>query len=368
TNPVSGSSLAAVEAGLQAATFSQLTKELSLTQSQQFAMLDALAVDLSDGTLDGMNGPVAIPLGLGFLPVSISDYVDTAVTNFRTNSTSASYNFSYTSQMMMGMDKEGKNNFQVNITDVNSDPVTGQNVTVMPMMYMALKTHSAAVDGNCLENAPGVNDCTVYYSMGSRMMDGSSMGEWDLKIMVGGMTGESAHFYPEVMMAMLNAELGVGADNPHIKLKNSGDTITDMDDVESARTFLLFKSSLIGTTDNHSLQLYIATMESMMSFPAVYPGVALNAGTMNQLNIDTMTVDVSTDPAFTNPISLSGSSNDGYWTSAAIQGLTNTVQTRLYVRMSINGLNYNSSIDGVLIEGVNEYATFTITPVAPAPM
>lgn len=355
TNPASGSSLAALEAGLHAATFSQLTKDLLLTPDQQFLLLEEIAADLSDGIQDGLNGGVDTLL----VPALIGDKFITASNNFRTRTVqTATYRIGYVPGMMTAM--EGKTQFSVSITDSASGllPAVSQTVSVMPMMYMDGYSHSAAVDGACVETIPdtsGIYDCTVYYSMGSRMMDGSSMGEWDIKVMVGGMTGESAHFYPEVMMAMSDTKLA--------KLKNSEDTITDMDGVATARNFLLYRSALsFNLVDNtYALELFTATMESMMSFPAVTSTTTLNADTMNQLDIVSMDITVSADPTFTTFVTATESAN-GYWTATGITGLNQGVQDEIYVRMNINGLDYNNSIDGVFVDEATtpSHATFAI--------
>ncbi|MCW8831632.1 MAG: hypothetical protein OQK32_08960 [Gammaproteobacteria bacterium] len=370
-------------AGLRAATFSQLTLDLGLTAAQQFDLLLALADDLSDGTLNGQNTAGSVSVASSALPADIQNKFTIAMLNFRdtdnggrdasglSNSMigippfakiaiSDSYTVEYIEGMMGAM--EGKSQFQIRVTDGAGAPVSS-TVSLMPMMYMDDKNHSSPVDGNCVETSTaGTYDCIMYYVMASVMMDGMSMGYWDIKVMIGGMMGESVHFFPQVMMAMNGTAL--------VKQKNEYDTIMNMEGGADARTFLLFKSNLSGMTGNHTFELFTATMETMMSFPAVTSTTTLGIGTGNELVISSMSIEVSTDPTFVSDSVMATEDGNGYWTAAGITGLINDVEGELYVRMVINGLTYNSSIDGVYIDEATtpSYATFTVTPSMPMSM
>ena len=378
-------------AGLRAAAFSQLTEDMMLDPADQFALLEALADDLADSTLNGLKGggsgsggspePVEIGTTGTYLPVDIQNRFTTALLNFHddpANDTdtagddatglttdkigtlpfgktalTTSYKVEYVYESQMDNPMQGKTEFQISLTDLSNDlPAEGVAVMLMPMMNMATKQHSTPVDGNCLpgSGAEGVYDCTVYYVMATAMG-----GYWDLKVMS---NGEEAHFYPEVMMVM---------PPPMAVLKNSNLTSTMMS-VTSVRPFQAFKSSLTGTTGDHDFELYTATMESMMSFPAVYDGVTLNVDDVtNELLISSMEVLVSTDPTFVLDTVTATDEGNGYWTAAGITSLTNSVEATLYVQMTINGHVLNSSIDGVAGDGINNYATFTVTPTMAIP-
>lgn len=357
TNPASGTNLGAIEAGLRAAAFSQMTTDYELNQSQQFNLLAALVQDLSDGIADGADGSgqVIIPGTSAGMLSDVPDQFTAAMDSFRTRIvTTSSYKISYDS---LTMDEHGKDQFQVHIADLSGADVEGlTNVTVMPMMYMETKTHSTPVDG-CTEYGKGFYDCTIYYVMASNMMNGTSMGVWDLKVMVGGMMGEAAHFYPKVMMAM--------GDTPVVMQKNSNLTMA-MNEVTSARTFQIFKSSLTGVTGNHTFELFTSTMETMMSFPAVDTGVTLNADTMNALPITGMSVEVSITPTF--DVIHTAENGSGYWTATGITGLPDGSSTEtLYVRVTINDNVLNSSIDGVYVDDATtpDYGSFTVTTPDP---
>ena len=362
-------------AGLRAAAFSQLTRDVlgDGNQGYQFALLDALALDLADNTMDGdATGAININGTAINLPADIQNQFGTSMLNFHTGSNNATglsndligtlpfaptaltstYKVEYVAGAMKAM--TGKTMFQIRLTDLATDtPADGVAVTLMPMMYMATKNHSTPVDGACTENATaGTYDCTIYYVMASVMMDGMSMGYWDLKVMLGGMMGEVAHFHPPVMMPM--------GDTALVKLRTEEDAITMMGET-NPRTLLLFKSKLMGTTGDHTFQIFTATMETMMSFPAVTSSSTFHAGTPNELAITSMSIEISTDASTWVTATEDG---NGYWTATGLTGLTESVEGEVYVRLTINDNVYNSSIDGVAATGINEYATFTVTPGA----
>ena len=253
----------------------------------------------------------------------------------------------------------GKTQFQISVTDrTTKDAITGEMVTLMPMMYMADNTHSTPVDGACTESSTaGTYNCTVFYVMADVDATGASIGDWELTVMIGGMSGESVIFAPSVGMAMGGTAM--------VKLKNSNLTMMSMEG-PVARTFQIFKSSLTGVTDNHTFEMFTSTMETMMSFPAVDTSVTLNTGTINELPITSMSVAVSTTPTFDVTYDASEDSN-GYWTATGITGLTDGTETELYVRVIINTNTLNNSIDGVFVDEATtpSYATFTVTPSAP---
>jgi hypothetical protein len=252
---------------------------------------------------------------------------------------------------------EGKSQFKIRVSDHNDIAVTGEMVKLMPMMHMPDgRNHATPVDGDCIESGiAGTYDCTVYYLMASTMMDGSSMGYWHLKTMIGGMMGETADFYPPVKMAM--------ADTARIRLKSVGvdDMVMSMNGPVN-RNYNLFKSSLTGMTGNHQFQIFVTAMENMMSFPAVFQSAILNLGDMNyELTVSSMSVEFATDLSAPNPWTpADGSSNDGYWTASNITGLTNGSAGEIYVRMTINGTQY--STNGETAAGINAYGTFFVTP------
>jgi len=371
--PSAGASDESVLAGLRAAAFSQLALDLGLSQNDQFALFAALAADLSDDALNGVDASnVAVAVGSTTLKADIQNSFSQALVNFRAggrNKTGLKPNQiggvpfakvvltdSYKVEYIEGMMKAqiGKTMFKLRITNNNdSNPATGLMVGMMPMMNMENHSHSSA-KGDCVEDGTtGVYNCTMYYVMGSVMGNGDSMGYWKLKVNIGGMSGESANFYPLVKhMAMGGTAL--------VKLRGQeGDKIPGMGGMAMNRPYLLFRDgSLSGMNDNHTCNLYIATRETMMSYPAVFQGTTLNAGTAYELAVTAMTVEVSTDGG-TSWTSATGSGN-GKWEATGLTGLTNGTEATIYARLTING--EIKTTDGEAPAGANDYATFTITP------
>ncbi|MCP4332762.1 MAG: hypothetical protein GY785_08915 [Gammaproteobacteria bacterium] len=368
TNPQPGASENQLLAGLRAAIFSQLTKDLGLLPGQQFVLLDGLSQDLSDGVLDGRDATGAITISgtiLG-LPADIQNRFATAVLNFRAGNDAtgltndkigtlpfaktvltSSYQVDYLPGMMDAM--QGKTRFKLRLTDrITEMAVPAANVTFMPMMYMAMHNHSTPIDGACTESATaGTYDCTIYYLMPSQMMSGESMGYWDLKVMA---NGEMAHLYPTVMMAM--------GDTARADLKGVNDQVMNMMTMTmESRRYHIFKSSLSGMTGNHDFQVFIAARETMMGFPKLTDGSVLNSGEMYQLSINSIVVEMSTDLV---TWATAASVGNGYWSASGLTGLTNGSQGNIYVKLSVSG--EQKSTNGQVASGDNAYATFAVTP------
>ena len=259
------------------------------------------------------------------------------------------YRVEYTSDM--SMIKDGKSTFTIQITDrVTNAAVPALDVSVMPMMSMVSgMMHSTPIEA-IIDNGDGTYEVTVYYLMASSMMDGTVMGEWDLKVMIGGMMGEEAHFYPDVMMAM--------GDTVMAKLRGQMDMIAGMMGMpDEKRYYFIFKNTLTGMTDNHSFSFFLAAREDMMSHPAVYLNTTLNPGTAYSYWVSPIVVEVSTDG--TTWVAATGS-GDGNWSVTGLAGLTDDVQGEIFVRLNIQG--EDKTTDGLASAGANGYGTFTVTP------
>ena len=139
----------------------------------------------------------------------------------------------------------------------------------------------------------------------------------------------------------------------------SGDVIPGMLGDEN-RSYYIFKDDVTGITGNHTIKLFVAARESMMSFPATFVGETLGSGTAYELPVSSMSVDVSTDGS--SWVSADGSSNDGYWTAGGVSGLTDGVEGTLYVRLTVNG--EQKTTDGAAPSGIgsNDYTAITFTP------
>lgn len=366
TNPATGATEAQKLEGLRAAAFSQMTNDLSLTPVQQFDLLTALANDLSDGSLDGKDasGTVNIQTGKD-LPEDIQNRFALALSNFVNDadknktgltvdkigelpfgkiSLTDTYRVEYIPVTMTP--KVGKTVFKLKITKTSDNSsVTGLNVSVMPMMHMATKNHSTTVD-SVLDNGDGTYTCTVHYLMASTM-NGMSMGYWELKVTIGGMNGEVAYFYPTVAMDM-------GGGTPKATLKGQSDMISGTE----KRSYYLYNDGIAMVGMDHLFNLFIAAKESMMSFPAVAPGVTLNAGTAYELTANTISVEASTDG--TNWVTATDKGN-GHW-EASPASLIHGYTGKVYVRLTVN--DEQKTTDGNAPAGANDYATFDFSTMS----
>ena len=356
---------------LRAGAFSQLNMDLGLRAADQFELLKAIARDLSDGTADGSDsgGPVDIGSTGKRLPADPQNRFARALAGFfsSTNNPTGltadkigsipqgnvvltdSYRIERTSVMEP---TEGKSTCTLAITNkTDGTPATGLAISLMPMMNMAMHKHSTPVDG-CVEQTDpaGTYRCTVYYLMASKMMNGMSMGFWDMKVMIGGMDGEEAHFYPDVKMAM-------GGDTVKAVLLGQNDRIAGMGGTSENRKYFLFNDGITGTTGNHTFNLFIATKENMMSYPAVSVGTVLKDENGNDWTVDSMSVEVSTDR--TNWIAATDNGG-GHWSAAGITGLTDGSRGTLYVRLTVN--DEQKTDDGNAPDGVADNAVFEVTP------
>lgn len=366
-------------AGLRAAAFSQLALKLGLTSAQQFDLYAALANDLADDSLDGKGAAGAVPIGstLQVLPEDIHNQFAQALLDFRGGGNDQtglannaigqlpfakvaltdSYRVEYIPGTMDAM--EGKSQFTLSVTDRSTqEAVPGLDITLKPMMYMAMHHHGTPVD-SITDNGDGTYTASVYYLMASSMMNGMSMGYWQLTAKIGGMNGEPAVFYPKVMMNM-------GGDSVQARLKGQDDLIPGMGMGDTVmpenRTYYLFSSGISGSTDDHTFDLFIAAKESMMSYPAIETGLTLNAGDVDyELVVASVTVQVSSDASTWVDATEEG---NGHWSAAGISGFTGNVQGTLYVKLSVNGEQKTTDGNAPAGDGSNDYAMFSLTPNA----
>lgn len=335
--------------GWRAAVFSQLAQDLGLNAADQFDMFVALAQDLSDGSLDGIDASGAVSIGStgSTLPTDILDKYNAATGSFTTANT-ANYQVTYTPPMM---NVHGKNKFTISVADSSGTPVSGlTNLSVMPKMYMANWVHATPM-GEIIESSgqPGDYEVTIYYLMPSRMMDGTTMGTWDLKVMIG---TESVHFYPNINMAMMtNTTL--------VRLRGVTDTIIDMNGLEVGRTYNLFKDGLKTTSSGsgtHDFDIFIAPIETMMSFPALVDGMTLQSG-MGGTPYDVSGITVEAEVNGSGGYTTVTNNNDGSW---SLDGITlkpgpNTIKVKLLVS------GEQKTTDGKADDDTNDFATFTVT-------
>jgi hypothetical protein len=347
-------------AALRAGAFSQLAKDLGISPDKQFDLIRAIAHDLADdGLLNGSAGPVN---GTG-IPEDIQNKFEQALVSFMTNTTcnhtgltaaeigslpfakvvlTNTYRVEYVPGMMAAT--VGKTSFKIRVTDrIGGTPVTGLTLKLMPLMHMATMSHATPVDTVVESATAGTYNCTAYYLMAS----GPGMGFWELKVLVGGMMGEPATFYPPVGMAM-------GSTTVRATLKGQAtDIISSMTGTEK-RSYYLFKDGLV-TASTTTFDLFIAAKQSMMSYPAVSTSTVLSSPTGT---ITSMTVDASTDGG-SNWVPAVDNTN-GHWSVSGLSGLISGTTGTIIVKMTVNG--EDKTTDGNAVSGANGYATFVVTP------
>lgn len=354
-------------AGLRAAAFSQLTKDLGLAPDRQFDLIQALADDLSDGSLDGAKagGTLSIPL-----PIDIANRFASAMMTFQTSSLNKSkltpdkigilpfvktaLTSSYLVEYLPGSSAAtmGKTTFKIKLTNrSDNSAASGKALTLRPFMYMATKSHTTPME-NPIDNGDGTYSCTVYYVMSSAV-GGMSMGVWELKVSIG---TESTTFYPFVGMAVGNDML--------TKLSGINDSIMGMAGVEK-RTWFLFNDGLTATGGgSYTFNIFLATKENGMtlSFPAVTVGSTLTNQSNVSWTVGSILLEVSTDKATWIPAIDLGS---GHWSAAGLTGLTADTPGKIYVRLIVGDgvTTEQKTTDGAAVGAANGYQTFNVTPV-----
>lgn len=350
--------------GLRIAAFSQLTKDLINDPAKQFELIDSLAEDLSDGVLDGNKSGVAVQTASGVdIPEDISNRFVSALVTFQASSLNKtkltadkmgtlpfvktaltdSYKVEYLPDMMAAT--QGKSKFQIKLTNrSDGSSASGKPVSLVPLMHMSTKNHTTTVEP-VIDNNDGTYSCTVYYVMAS-MMNGVSMGVWELKVMIG---NESATFYPTVDMPMGNTMLA--------KLTGIDDVMAGMTGDEKRTYFMYHDGLAAGSGGGYTFGLFLATKEGMMNFPAVTVGSQLKDQTGTPWTVTTILVQVSTDG--TTWVDATDSGN-GHWSATGLTGLSSGVSGKIYVKLTVNG--EQKTTDGLAASSTNGYQTFTVVP------
>lgn len=350
-------------AGIRIAAFSQLTKDLINDPAKQFEMIDALADDLSDGVLDGKKSGAPLQTASGVaIPEDISNRFVSALVTFQASSLNKtkltmdkmgslpfvktaltpSYKVEYQPGTMAAA--LGKSKFKIKLTNRSDGlPAAGKAVSLVPLMHMPTKNHTTTVEP-VADNGDGTYSCTVYYVMAS-MMNGVSMGVWELKVTIG---GETAVFYPTVAMPMGNTML--------TKLTGVNDAMAGMTGTEK-RTYFLYHDGLAASGGGYTFGLFLATKEGMMDFPAVVVGNQLKDQAGTPWTVSAITVQVSTDgTTWTDAVD----SGNGHWSVTGLTGLSAGVSGKIYVKLTVNG--EQKTTDGLAAAATNGYQTFTVVP------
>jgi hypothetical protein len=348
TCPLSGTDAAPRLRGLVAAALSQLTQDIGLAPEQQFDLLTALAEDISDGKLDGMNAasPVTVPGTAVVVPANILTRYYQAVDNASRTAFTSTYKVEYLPDMMAAA--QGKTTFKIKITKrSDSSAAPGLTLSLMPIMRMLTMNHATPVD-DIVDNGDGTYSCTVYYLM-SPVMGGMAMGYWEFEVVIGsGMMGEATTFYPYVGMAM-------SSDTVRATLYGPDDIVSGMSGTQYNK-YYLFRDGAV-TVVASTLKLFISHGEDMnMNFVSVSGGSMLSSPTGT---VTSMTIQASTDSAFTTPLTAVDNGG-GHWSVSGLSGLVSAQTTTIYVKQSVNG--QEKTTNGAAASGANSYATFIVTP------
>ena len=336
-------------AGFYPAAFSQLANDIGLGEDKQFGMFSDIAKDLADGQLDGLDVSDN-PVNIGTSTNILKDFV-TLVGSYKTAETQT-YIVTYDPLSMMT--SHGKANFQISVTDKSDVPqsglVTSGELKVMPMMYMnAGHIHTTPMGEIAESGTAGTYDVTIYYVMPSRMgematIPFSAMGTWDLKVSIG---SESVHFYPNIMMAM--------GDTVVAQLKGQitdDDAVTSMTGTPEGRTYFVFRENLSGIATDATFEMFLATRDTMMDFPAVDEGETLDSAS-GPITLSSVVVQVST-----NGTDFFNASNPGSTTGYFSRSNLDISGGKLYVKLIVDGVT-KTTLDEQ--SNVIEFATFEVT-------
>lgn len=262
----------------------------------------------------------------------------------------------------------GQTIFAINLTDNFSNPQAGITPTIKPMMDMGSYKHSSPHSGCTKTDAEGNANCTVYFNMASVSPNGDSMGTWNIDITLPGtQTGntsdgsETITFTPIVNMAMDTTRVA--------KLRGGlDDQAPSMNGKTDSRQYLIFNNgisvndSISGSesSNNKSVELFIAAKETMMNFPALTTGLILNEDNHEtELTVNSITVKVSADNSTwttaTSDFSEGGEGSEGIWIADNISGLSN----ELYVSLTVNG--ETKTTDGEVAGTENASAMFVVS-------
>jgi len=276
--------------------------------------------------------------------------------NSDSNTQSAVYKVEYLPGTGMNAPTEGKTAFQLKISKTSDgSAVTGITPELAFTMTMnSGDSHSTPIDSVKESSTPGTYDCTVYYLMASKMMDGSSMGTWEMKVTV---NGETKTFNPDVAMSMDH-------DNVKKSLKGQNDIISSMSSTEN-RTYYVFNDGMTsGMGGAYTMNLFIAAKESSTSYPALS---SVSTTTLHDENNVAWTADPITVEASTDGATWTGATNSagGHWSASLSSGIssmgTNTIYVRLFVGKD-GGAAEQKTTNGSAVSGSNGYQTMSVTP------
>lgn len=371
--------------GLRAATFSQLSKEFGATSNPevQFEMFIAIAEDLSDTMFDGLNGGLSVsywnPVSMQDvdLPEDASRHFVNALLNFRADGNDLSNlseadlgtlpfsNVAFTNVSGYRVYIEGimtpsagRAVFDFSVETPSGVAAPGLSVSLLPMMHMSGMKHGSPVESCAETGTPGTYSCVIYYSMGNVMMDGSSMGFWEIELTIDDV--DTTYFYPTVAMDM-------SGDTVYSTLiADNTDMIAGMDMghgmccLPEYRSYQIYNDGI--TVDmmdgSYTLDLFIAAETMLMTkYAPLFIGTTLT----NSDEVDWIVTNNGTDTITTVEVSINGTdwftatdAGNGHWTTAGLT-LMDGMPNELQVKLTVNNVVKQTA-------GGADYATITVTP------
>jgi len=344
-------------AGLRAAAFSQLTRDLGLGAGAQFALLAALAEDLADGVLDGIDGTTTVTVGGAPLPEDVQNRFAQALTGFlgcaydHTGLNAGQIGFPPFAKVALTPTYRveyvpvdpgaalGETPFRLRITDrATGGAVAGLGVALAPEMHMASSQNHGTPVGEVADNADGTYDGTVYYSMAG----GAPYGYWSLTVGVDAGGGAArATFYPAVGSPSYAILSGQG----------------DLDEGGARRAYYLFDAGLVEENPalgTYGFSLFVAAREDLWSFPPLTVGAVLHDETGTAWTVSSVGVEVSLDGI--DWISAVPSTR-GRWSVSGLTGIDpNSDQLTFYVRLAVNGEVKTTDGQPLAGDGANGFA------------
>ena len=350
-------------AGLRAAFFSQLAKDLSLAPVKQSEMVQALADDLSDGVLDGKKGGTPVMMTSGaVIPEDIAVRYAASVIAFEGCANNKSKltpdkisappcgNLALTENYRVeylpasGGDFTARDSFQFKISHRSDEtPATGlaSSMVLTQLMVMTSLSSSSIWPNAVVEGSlPGTYLVTLYYSMPTAGLDMY----WKLSIAIG---GETAVFYPNL------AALPVG-NTISAKLSSSLDPAGT-----SNRSYRIWRDSVSQGVSGYDFTVFLSSADAGKTLP-VYAGALWSTP---QLALGSVTLQASSDGMTWSPLTPLG--NSGRYVASGLSWSPGSART-VYLKLQINGNAYTTN--GNLPDGNsdltkgNAVAAFSVTP------
>jgi hypothetical protein len=350
-------------AGFRAATFSQLTKDLTLAPAKQFELIQAIADDLSDGVLDGKkSGGTVVKTASSFtIPEDIHIQYNASLINFQTGAnnksklTPAQINVPISGKVFLtptyrveyvppaGGEFVSADTFQLKITkrsDVTAATGLASSIVLNPYMVMASMSGGSNWPNAVTETStPGVYSGTVHYSMKTNW--GLDM-YWKLYVFIG---SETAFFYPNAK------SFNNSTDTISVSFYNS----TDLDGTAKRRYRLWRESLTAGTDGRYELTVFASATNGTSTYgsvtsPTNYPVYAgQSAFTLSSVKVQAY---IGTTWVDMTPVGT----NTGKYTASGLT-LTAGTQGKVYVRLIISGTTYSNVNTGAAWDGFDLYKT-----------